>query len=196
MLCRPLSTESYQVSSVTDLVSTSDSAALCAEWVVALKRHADLGQRDNGGRDSGDLQVGHSSHASLDGAQTLGCPSDSSLGGLQGQTTYSSGEAFGLVAAEAVFGTNAVANAAACLYAGDGLGASYSIADCRMIGLDELDTFSPPAVSELNPAGGTSFSAYAMVRVGATSNATAAGSTAPAELLDLPSPAVWPVCGV
>ena len=101
--------------------------------------------------------------ASLAGAQTLGFPSDLSLGGMLGQTTYSSGEAFGLVAAEAVSGTNAVPNAAACMYAPDGLGASYSIADCRMIGLDELDTLCAAAVSELNSAGGPNFSAYAMV---------------------------------
>ena len=128
--------------------------------------------------------------ASLGGAQTLGFPSDSSLGGLLGQTTYSSGETFGLVAAEAVSGTNAVPNAAECMYSGDGLGASYSIADCRMIGLDDLDSLCAPAVSELNSAGGTSFSAYAMVSVGATDDATAAGSTAAFELLDVVSPAV------
>ena len=61
-----------------------------------------------------------------------------SLGGFSGQTGFFLGTAVGLVAASDVSGPGAAANGAECVYSDMGLGAEYSIVDCRSIGMNDL----------------------------------------------------------
>ena len=72
------------------------------------------------------------------------------LGGESGQTAFGLGTAVGLVAASDVFGSGAAANGAECVYSDMGLGAEYSIVDCRSVGMNDLGTECGGAVRALN----------------------------------------------
>ena len=66
------------------------------------------------------------------------------------QTAFNLGTTVGLVAASDVSGSGAPANGAECVYSDMGLGAEYSIVDCRSVGMNDLGTECAGAVRALN----------------------------------------------